>query len=100
MYFIANDKHIAKANQKDYWEKILGHPKNPEDTTEFLCFVIDHPSNNTGLVVVDDWSYSVLTPKLTPQQKTILDQSLKPRDDPSVEQFFADLEAAQPPMPV
>ena len=88
-YLILTGKQAAKAQSADWWNKVLGRLKLAIDVTEFLVRVIPHPTTDTALVVVDDASYALVTPKMTANEKNNLDANLLPATDPAVVAFLA-----------
>lgn len=83
-YFIATDKQTAKTQNKIWWEKILGRPKNPEDGTEFLFAMLNDPTSNKVLIVVGQADYDKLWPLLTPQEQAFVTNNIRQANDPQV----------------
>lgn len=98
-YLILNGKQAAKAQNAQWWEKVLGRAKFPQDMTEFLFPIAPHPLYDTALVYVTDNEFNLVWPKMTPAERSTFLGNVKQESDPAVVQFKADIAAAQPPMP-
>lgn len=97
-YLILNGKQAAKAQNADWWVKVLGRPKHAQDVTEFLFMIVDHPANDTALVYVTEPELTALWPTLSQAEKNSFNNNVKQENDPAVIQFKADVAAAQPPL--
>ena len=95
-YYPLSTKQAALAQDQDWWEKVLGRAKFPQDVTEFLFGILVHPVNGTALLVVDDNGYNMVAPRLTPQQKAAVDAALLPETDPVVVAMKAAIAASMP----
>lgn len=98
-YLILNGKQAAKAQNAQWWDKVLGRAKFPQDVTEFLFVIVNHPSNDTAMVYVTDNEFNLVWPKLTPAERSTFMGNVKQESDPAVIKFKEDVAAAQPPMP-
>lgn len=97
-YLILNDKQAAKAQNEDWWNKVLGHPKNQQDITALLFRIVGHPTNDTAMVYVTDAEFNMVWPKLTPAERSTFMGNVKQESDPAVIQFKADVQAALDPL--
>ena len=59
----------AVTRSRDAWEATLGRKKHPEDITEFLWSVVEHPQSKQGAVVLEDNEKPELT---TAEEKAAL----------------------------
>lgn len=98
-YLIISGKQAAKAQNAQWWEKVLGRAKFPQDVTSMLFMIVNHPTNDTALVYVTDPELAMVWPKLSTAEKNTFNANVKQENDPAVIQFKADVAAAQPPMP-
>lgn len=96
-YLVTNSLGQAQAQSKNYWEKILGRPKNQQDVTEFMSLCQENPIDHKGIITILDAEYNLLYPKLTPQEKAFADANLKPITDQYYQDFQAALMAAITP---
>lgn len=96
-YLVTNSLGQAEAQSKNYWEKILGRPKNTQDITEFMSQCDENPIDNKGIITIEQREYDRLYPLLTPQEKAFADANLKPVTDQYYQDFLAALEASRPP---
>lgn len=96
-YLILNGKQAAKAQNEDWWSKVLGRPKNVQDVTSLLFMIVNHPTNDTAIVYVTDPELAMLWPKLSQAEKNAFNNNVKQENDPAVIQFKADVEASKPP---
>lgn len=98
-YIILNGKQAAKAQNEQWWVKILGRAKFPQDVTSMLFYIQDHPTNDTAMVYVTDAELARLFPLLTQPEKNAFNANVKQESDPAVIQFKADVTAANPGIP-
>lgn len=99
LYFPLTDKQAALTQSADWWTKVLGRAKRPEDVTQYLFDVIVNPNNGQTFLVMDDDGYAKLLPKLTTQQKTFVASKILQANDPSVVACLAAIAASVPKPP-
>lgn len=83
-YLILSTKQAAMAANEDYWNKVLGRLKLPQDITQYLCAVTTDPITDNSMLAVDDRSYGIVYQRLTLQQQQFLDLNLVGENDPRV----------------
>lgn len=98
-YLILNGKQAAKAQNAQWWEKVLGRKKLAMDVTEFLFMIVNHPADDTAMVYVTDNEFNMVWPTMTPAERSTFMGNVKQENDPAVIQFKADVEAARPKPP-
>jgi hypothetical protein len=89
-YIAATTKDIAKSQNKDWWEKVLGRPKNPQDTTAYLFGIWQSQQSNQCMIAVTDNELAMIWPKLTTQEKNFFNANVLQANDPQVLAFFGD----------
>jgi len=94
-YLVTNNLGQAQAQSRNYWVKILGRAKRPEDTTEFMSSCLENPIDHKGVIIIRQPEYDRVYPLLTPQEKAFADANLLPESDPYIIAF---LEAIKPPL--
>lgn len=98
-YYPLTDKQAALAQSADWWTKVLGRAKRPQDVTQFLFSVIVNPNTGQAFLVVDGSGYAELFPKLTPQQQAFVTSHLVQANDPSVVACLEAMHALVPTAP-
>jgi hypothetical protein len=99
MYLRYNAKNEADLASMDMWERLLGHPINPNDTTTFIFQCIHCPNNNSAYMILTEPLYSELYPKLTQQEKDYINANMVPVSNTQVQTCLEAIEAEKPPMP-
>ena len=95
-YYPLNTKQTALAMDEDSWNKVLGRLKAPTDVTKYLFGFLEHPTDGTTLMVVEDREYNMLYPLLTQPQKNNFNNNVLQANDPYVIAFLAAVDGAQP----
>src|SRR5262245_59022288 len=85
MYLRFSTKQEAKNLSADFWTRILGHPKLPEDTTEFLFGTLGCKDGAHDYLVLIEPFFSQIWPKLTPQEQTFVDTNMVPASNVQVQ---------------
>jgi len=78
MYLRFNTKQDAKQLDADFWVRILGHPKRPEDVTEFLFTTLGCLDGGWDYMIIAEPMYSMIWPKLTAQEQNFVDTNMVP----------------------
>jgi len=76
MYLRFNTKQDCKQMSADFWERMLGHPKLPNDITEFLFGSVGCRDGGWDYMVLTEPLFSQLYPKLTAQEKNFVDANM------------------------
>src|SRR5262245_66332259 len=71
MYLRFNTKQEAKNLSADFWVRILGHPKRPEDTTEFLFGSLGCKDGAHDYLVMYEPFFSQIWPLLSRQSQPL-----------------------------
>lgn len=79
----------------DFWTRMLGHPKTPEDTTELIFPALGCQNGNHDYMVLTEPLFTQLYAKLTPQEKNFVDTNMVPASNTQVQSCLASL----PPVP-
>jgi hypothetical protein len=95
-YVLLTSQAVARAESEEFWNKVLGRLKLPQDITQFLFGILVDPVDGRALAVVTDASYSTLVPHLSNQEKQALDNKLRPAGDPQVILILGHIAAANP----
>src|SRR5262245_59290091 len=91
MYLRFSDKAAAKNTSADFWTRILGHPKLPEDTTEFLFASLGCKDGAHDYLVLTEPYFTEIWPKLTTQEQTFLDANMVPVSNVQVQNCIASI---------
>lgn len=59
----------ARDRSREAWEAHLGRKKNPEDVTEFLWDVVEHPEDGRAVILLEENEKPELT---TAEEKAVL----------------------------
>jgi len=78
MYLRYNTKQDAKQASADFWVRVLGHPKNPGDTTEFIFPSAGCQDGGWDYLVLTEPLFSQLWPKLTTQEQNFVNANMVP----------------------
>ena len=95
MYLRFNTKQECKQMSADFWTRILGHPKSPDDTTEFLFGALGCKDGAHDYLVLTEPYFSEIWPKLTPQEQNFLNANMVTASNVQVQNCLASI---QPPM--
>ena len=75
------------STSKDWWDRIVGHPKRPEDVTEFSCEVISHPTiANRNYAILTDSIKAQVFPLLSPQEMNFVNANKVPESNQGVQE--------------
>jgi len=91
MYLRFSTKDAARQASSDFWERILGHPKNPGDTTQFIFGSVGCRDGGHDYLVITEPLYSQLWPKLTATEQGFMDANLVPVSNVQVQNCLASL---------
>jgi len=91
MYLRFNTKQEAKNLSADFWVRILGHPKRPEDTTEFLFGSLGCKDGAHDYLVMYEPFFSQIWPLLTSQEQAFVDANMVPVSNVQVQSCLASL---------
>jgi hypothetical protein len=94
-YYVTKTQREALDLSETHWTRVLGNPKKPEDVSTHLWPIMTDPKTGASMLVVTDAVYAQVYPKLTPEEKKIMDEGLVTEDDPRVKAILA----AQPSPP-
>jgi hypothetical protein len=92
MYLRFTDKQAAKQMSADFWERILGRPYNPADTTQFLFGTLGCKDGAHDYLVLVEPLFSEVWPKLTPQEQNFLNANMVPVSNVQVQNCLASLQ--------
>jgi hypothetical protein len=87
-YILLTTEAAARAESEAEWNAILGRARLPQDITRYLSRIVVDPVDGRALVVMDDQSYGMITPKLSNQEQRALDNKLLPANAPDVVQIL------------
>src|SRR5262245_6887690 len=96
MYLRFSDKASAKNLSADFWTRILGHPKRPQDITEFLFASLGCQDGNHDYLELKEPWFTDLWPKLTPQEQSFLDANMVPFSNVQVQNCWNSIPRNQP----
>jgi hypothetical protein len=96
MYLRFTTKQECKQMSADFWVRILGHPKLPGDTTEFLFGTLGCQDGAHDYMVLTEPLFSEIWPKLTPQEQTFLNANMVPVSNVQVQNCIASLPQGPP----
>jgi hypothetical protein len=91
MYLRYNTKQECKQASADFWERLLGHPYNPNDGTRFIFSTLGCQNGNHDYLVLTEPLYSALFPKLTPQEQNFVTANMVPASNTQVAACIASL---------
>jgi hypothetical protein len=97
MYLRFSTKQEAKQLSADFWTRILGRPKNPQDTSEFLFRSVGCKDGGHDYLVLSEPYFSQVWPKLTPQEQNFLDVNMVPMSNVQVQNCLASIVVPLPP---
>jgi len=85
MYLRYNTKQEAKQASADFWVRLLGHLKNPQDTTEFIFPTVGCQDGGWDYLILTEPLFSQLWPKLTAQEQNFLNANMVPVNNVQVQ---------------
>lgn len=85
MYLRFNTKQDAKQMDADFWVRILGHPKRPEDVSEFLFGSVGCQDGGWDYLILSEPWFTVIWPKLTAQEQNFVDVNMVPASNVQVQ---------------
>jgi len=97
MYLRFSSKDLERQSSADFWTRILGRPKRPEDVTELIFDSLGCRDGAHDYMVLIEPLYSELWPKLTPSEQAFLDANLVPVSNVQVQSCLASLPKPNPP---
>jgi len=96
MYLRYNTKQDAKQASADFWIRVLGHPKNAEDATEFIFARLGCQDGGWDYLVLTEPLFSQLWPKLTTQEQNFVNVNMVPIGNVQVQSCLASIPALPP----
>jgi len=96
MYIRFNTKQECRQLSADFWTRILGHPKNAEDVTEFLFPSVGCQDGGHDYLVLTEPLFTEIYEKLTPQEKNFVDTNMVPVSNVQVQGCLASLPDPSP----
>ena|SRR5215475_10577323 len=78
MYLRYTTKQAAKQASTDFWVRLLGHPKNPDDTSEFIFATLGCQDGGWDYLVLTEPLFSQLYPLLTTQEQNFVNTNMVP----------------------
>jgi hypothetical protein len=96
MYLRYNTKQEAKQASTDFWLRLLGHPKNPQDISEFIFKTVGCQDGGWDYLILTEPLFSQLYPKLTAQEQNFVNANMVPVSNVQVQSCINSL----PPNPV
>jgi hypothetical protein len=91
MYIRFATKQEARNTSANFWETVLGHPKRPEDVTEFIFPTLGCQDGGHDYMILTEPLFSQLYPKLTTQEKNFVDTNMVPASNVQVQNCIASL---------
>jgi len=76
MYLRFNTKADAQTANADYWTRILGHPKNPQDTTQFTFQALGCLNGGWDYLVLTEPLFSQLWPFLSATEQNFVNVNM------------------------
>jgi hypothetical protein len=89
MYLRYNTKQECKQASADLWVRLLGHPKNPADMTEFIFDSLGCQDGAHDYLILSEPLFSQIYPKLTAQEKNFIDANMVPASNVQVQNCLA-----------
>jgi hypothetical protein len=97
MYLRYNTKQECKQASKDFWERLLGHPKNLQDISEFIFATLGCQDGGHDYLILTEPLFSQLFPKLTPQEQNFVNANMVPASNVQVQSCMNSI--PEPPGP-
>lgn len=91
MYLRYNTKQEAKQASADLWVRLLGHPKRPEDVSEFIFATLGCQDGAHDYLILTEPLFSEVWPKLTPQEQNFVNSNMVPASNVQVQNCMASL---------
>src|SRR5262245_7677840 len=91
MYLRFSTKQEAKQLDADFWVRILGHPKRPEDVSEFLFGSLGCKDGAHDYLMLVEPEFSRIWPLLTPQEQAFVDANMVPASNVQVQNCLASI---------
>jgi|SRR5262245_23132187 len=91
MYLRFSTKQECKQLDADFWTRILGRPKRPQDVTEFLFGSLGCKDGGHDYMVLIEPHFSQIWPKLTAQEQAFVDANMVPESNVQVQNCIASL---------
>jgi hypothetical protein len=91
MYLRYSTKQECKQASADLWVRLLGHPKNPGDVTEFIFPTLGCQDGGHDYLILTEPLFSEVWPKLTPQEQNFLNANMVPASNVQVQNCMASL---------
>jgi len=93
MYLRYNTKQDCQQAAADYWTRLLGHPKNPDDVTQFIFSTAGCKNGGWDYLILTEPLFSQLWPLLTAQEQNFLNVNMVDVNNTQVQSCLASIHA-------